>query len=185
MGYRINVKNCKYAKVTTNNSTTYAIDTPVALPGLMSLDITMLSSSGELYGDGALVSKVAKITGATIKIGLDKISTAAKAALTGATISSDGVLSVKTSDTIPVVAIYAETEQDDGKKEQMWFLCGQAEPISLNATQATGSINYSTEELTINCIRREKDNTVYQLIDTSDSTVQSSTSTSFESTPIV
>lgn len=183
MGYRINVKNAKYAKILTDTAAGYTIDTPKALPGLMTIDVTMLSASGELYGDGALVSKLAKITGATVKLGLNKIPTAVKADILGANVDDKGILTVTTEDVIPRIAIYCETEQDDGKKEQMWFLAGQAEPIGVSGQQATSSVNYSTEELTVNFIRRLKDKAVYKLIDTSDEGIDSATSTAFETNP--
>lgn len=183
MGYVINVKNAKYAPVTTDTEFEYALGDVVNLPGLQQLDITLTTAVGELYGEGALVSKVSKITGAQVKISLAKLSTAARAAITGASISADGVLSVKTSDTVPKIALYAETEEDDGKKEQMWFLVGKAEPAGKSATQSTGNITYSVDELTINFVRRETDKTVYQLIDTSDAAVTDSKSTAFAVKP--
>lgn len=183
MGYRINVKNAKYAKVSADTSASYTLGSTTDLPGLMTLDITMTSATGELYGDGAKVSQTSKITGATVKIGLNKISTAAKADLLGATIDNKGVLVVKTTDVVPKIALYAETEEDDGKKEQMWFLVGKAEPQGLSASQSTSSITYSTDELTINFVRREKDMAVYKMIDTSDTGVTESTSTAFVTSP--
>lgn len=183
MGYIINVKNAKFAPVSEDTASGYTLGEQVALPGLQQLDITLTTATGELYGDGALVSKTSKITGASVKISLAKLSTACRAGLTGASISEAGVLSVKTSDTVPKIALYAETEEDDGKKEQMWFLVGKAEPAGKSATQSTGNITYSTDELTINFVRREKDLSVYQLLDTSDTGVDGSKSVSFADQP--
>lgn len=173
MGYRINVKNFKIAPVSVDNSTTYTIGTIVPVPGLMTVDLTMLSSSGELYGDGALVSKIAKLTGATLKIGHDKLPIDVRATLLGATVTN-GILDLKTSDTPAKIAVYFETEQDDGTKEQMWLLSGKAEPIGISAKQAEGNINYSTDEITINFIRRELDNKVLRMADTANATFTAS-----------
>lgn len=183
MGYRINIKNAKYATVSSNTASTYAIDTLKALPGLMQLDLTLTSASGELYGDGALVSKPTKLTGAQVRISLNKISVADRAAMLGATVDSKGILTVSTDDVAPEIALYAETEQDDGKKEQLWFLVGKVEPAGQSAQQSTSSINFSTDELTINFVRREKDKAVYKMLDTSDENVSAETSTGFETSP--
>lgn len=183
MGYVINVKNAKFAHVTSDTASDYAIAAATPLPGLQSIDLTLTSATGELYGDGAKVSQTSKVTGAQVKIALAKLTTAERAGLTGASISSDGVLSVKTTDVIPKIALYVETEQDDGNKEQLWFLCGRTQPAGKSATQSTSSINYSTDEMTIDFMRREKDKTVYQLVDTSDTSVTSQKSTSFEAQP--
>lgn len=182
MGYRINVKNFKYALVSVDNSTTYTIGDVVPVPGLMTVDLTLLSSTGELYGDGALVSKIAKLTGATLKLGHDKLPIVDRAALLGATIT-DGILDLKTSDTPAKVACYFEVEQDDGTKEQMWLLAGKAEPIGLSAKQAEGNINYSTDEITINFVRRELDNKVLRMGDTSNSSFTSTVSAAFATDP--
>lgn len=183
MGYRINIKNAKMAKVTVDNGTTYTIDTPEAVPGLMTIDLTMLSASGELYGDGAIVSKLAKLTGAQIRVGLNKLSTAQRATLLGATVNSNGSLDQKSSDTPAKVAFYFETEQDDGTKEQLWLLSCKAEPFGLSARQTESNINYSTDEITIDCVRREKDNLILRLVDTADTTVTSAYSAAFASDP--
>lgn len=183
MGYRINIRNAKYAPVQTDTAASYTLGTAVNLPGLQTLDLTLTSASGELYGDGAMVAKDTKLTGAQVKVNLAKIDIAARAALTGATVDSKGILITSTDDQAPKIAFYAETEENDGKKEQLWFLCGKAEPIGASAAQSTNSITYSTDELTINFIRREKDNALYKWLDTADSTVTAQTSTDFESDP--
>lgn len=183
MGYRINVKNAKYAPVSVDNGTTYTIGTPVALPGLMSVDLTMLTATGELYGDGAIVSKIGKATGAQIKIGINMISTADRAALLGATVNTNGSVDAKAGDTPAQVAFYFETEQDNGKKEQLWFVSCKAEPFGMSARQMEGNVNYSTDEITIDCVRREKDKLLYRLVDTNDTTVTTQYSTAFASDP--
>lgn len=182
MGYRINVKNFKYAPVTTNDDSTYAIGDVKAVPGLMTVDLTLLSSTGELYGDGALTSKIAKLTGATIKLGHDKLPLADRAAMLGATVK-DGIMDLATSDTPAEIAVYFETELDNGGKEQCWLLSGKAEPIGMAAKQAEGNINYSTDEITINFVRRLKDNKVLRLGDTDDANFTAEISTAFAANP--
>lgn len=183
MGYRINVKNAKYAPVSVDSATTYTIGTPVDLPGLMTIDLTMLTATGELYGDGAIVSKIAKATGATLKFGINKISTAVRAALLGSTVNTNGSVDTKMGDVPGQVAFYFETEQDDGKKEQLWLVSGKAEPFGMSAQQTESNVNYSTDEITINFVRREKDKLLYRLVDTNDTTVTSTYSSAFASDP--
>ena len=182
-GYRINVRNCKRAAVLANNRTTYTIDTPVAMPTLRSVDVTLKSSTGELYGDGELVSQIAKLTGATIQFGIDKVTLADRVALTGATKTAKGVLQVKTTDTPPAVALYFEMQHDDGGYEAVWLLVGKCQPMSISAQQQESNITYSTETITIDFVRREKDKIVLMHADTDDSSFDTAAQTAFAAAP--
>lgn len=171
--YRINVKNCKYAEVTVNTDSTYTIGTPVAIPDLRNWDMTLTSATGELYGDGALVAKRAKLTGATVSFGIDRIDQDTRAKLNGHTIDSNGVLVAKTTDVPPTIALYGEVELDDGEIEQIWLLCGKVQPFGISATQAETGITYSTDTVTADFIARELDKAVLKLGDTTNSTFKS------------
>ena len=54
MGYKMNVRNCKFAPVSTNTKSDYSIGTAVDLPALRTVDISFTLASGELYGDGEI-----------------------------------------------------------------------------------------------------------------------------------
>lgn len=183
MGNRINVKNAKLLEVTENTTGNYAISGEIKLPGLMNIDISLLMATGQLYGDGELRSNISKITGATLKIGVNKVPIEGRQLLGGHSLSTDGVLEVKTTDQPKTVAFYAETEADDGTKEQMWLLCGKAQPFGISGKQTESNINFSTDEITIDFVRREKDKMVFKLADTANKTFTSEKSTKFASHP--
>lgn len=186
MGYKMNVKNCAYAPVSVDNSTTYTLDTKVDLPAIRTVDISFTMATGELYGDGELVSKRAKLTGAQLRLGIDKIPQAARAAILGSTVeTSKGILDVKTTDTPIKIAVYLEIELDDGGYEAVWLLSGKAQPINITGNQSETSINYTTDELTIDFIRREKDKCVLKYADTDNSDFTSTIRTSFKAGPDV
>ena len=168
MGYRINVRNCKRAVVSADTSSAYTLGTITPMPTLRSVDITFKSATGELYGDGELVSNRTKMTGATLQIGIDKLTLADKVALLGSTETAKGTLPIKTTDTPPKVAIYFEIEHDDGGYEAVWLLVGTAQPLPIAAQQTESNINYSTETLNIDFVRRNKDKTVLVIADTDD-----------------
>lgn len=167
MGNRINVRNAKVAIVTTNTKEEYLLDSAMELPGLMNIDLAITMATGTLYGDGVKKSDQSKVTGATLKIGVNKIPIEVRARITGASFTN-GILDVSTDDQAPKIAFYGETEEDDGEKEQLWLLCGEAQPIGLAGKQAEGNINFSTDELTINFTPREKDKKVLRLADTAN-----------------
>ena len=184
-GYKYNVRNCQYAPVSVDSSTTYTLGTIVALPDLRTIDITFLTATGELYGDGKLVAKDSKLTGAQCKIGIDKIPQAARAALLGHTVSAKGIMAVKTGETPLQIALYGEIELNNGGYEAFWLLSGKCEPINITGNQAEGNINYTTDELTIDFIARKKDNAVCMYADTDNSSFDTAAQTAFKSAPDV
>lgn len=186
MGYKMNVRNCKFAPVSADDSTTYTLGTAVDLPDLRTVDVAFTLATGELYGDGALVSKRAKLTGATLRIGIDKVSQAARSQMLGHTIETGkGIMDIKTSDVPIKIAVYFEIELDDGGFEACWLLSGKAQPINITGNQSETSINYTTDEITIDFIRREKDNCVIKYADTDSSDFSSTTQAAFRSAPDV
>jgi phi13 family phage major tail protein len=183
MGYKMNVKNCKYAPVSVDTNSTYTLGTAVDLPAIRTVDVAFTLASGELYGDGALVSKMAKLTGATLKLGIDKLPQAARAAMLGHTINAKGVMSVKVTDVPIKIAMYMEIELDDGGYEALWLLVGKAEPVNITGNQSETSINYTTDELTVDFVRREKDKQVIAYADTDNDAFDSAAQTAFKASP--
>ena len=186
MGYKMNVKNCQYAPVSADSDSTYTLGTIVQLPAIRTVDIAFTLATGELYGDGELVSKRAKLTGAQLRLGIDKLPQAARAAILGHTVeSSKGIMDIKTTDTPIKIAVYFEIELDDGGYEACWLLSGKAQPVNITGNQSESSINYTTDEITIDFIRREKDKCVIKYADTDNSDFGSSVQTSFKAGPDV
>lgn len=183
MGYKMNVKNCKYAPVSVDTNSTYTLGTAVDLPAIRTVDVAFTLASGELYGDGALVSKMAKLTGATLKLGIDKLPQAARAAMLGHTINAKGVMSVKVTDVPIKIAMYMELELDDGGYEALWLLVGKAEPVNITGNQSETSINYTTDELTVDFVRREKDKQVIAYADTDNDAFDAAAQTAFKASP--
>lgn len=186
MGYKMNVKNCQYAPVSVDTDSTYTLGTIVALPAIRTVDIAFTLATGELYGDGEIVSKRAKLTGAQLRLGIDKLPQAARAAMLGHTVeTSKGIMDIKTTDTPIKIAVYMEIELDDGGFEAVWLLSGKAQPVNITGNQSETSINYTTDELTIDFIRREKDKCVIKYADTDNSDFTSTVQTAFKAGPDV
>ena len=183
MGFKINVKNCQRANVTADTSSSYTIAAPVAMPSIRTVDVSFKTASGELYGDGEVVSNIALLTGATLKLDTDKLTLADRAAFMGSTLTADGILDVATTDKPPKVAIYAEIEHDDGGYEAVWLLVGRAEPANITGQQKEQNITYSTDTININFIRREKDKKLLRLADTDDANFTTAKQTAFKASP--
>lgn len=180
--YRINVENAGYALIESNTSLAYAIKTKKPLPGLRSIDLTLQLSSGKLYGDGSIACNIAQATGATVQLGVNKIKIEDRAEILGQTYEN-GILDVKAGDTAPELAFYCEVVSDKGTKEQLWLLCGVAQPFGINGQQREENITFSTDTLNVEFKPRAKDKKIYRLGDTSNADFTSAHSASFESDP--
>ncbi|MBP3617930.1 MAG: hypothetical protein J6J38_07825 [Lachnospiraceae bacterium] len=162
---RINVQNAAYAVLKENTTSAYEMDEIHPLPGLRSIDLSLLMASGTLYGDGVVDENVDKITGAQLKIDINKIPIEDRARMNGA--HYDGFMDVTTDDKAPEVAFYFETESSKkGGKEQLWLVCGKVQPIGMAAKQTEDNVTFSTDTMTVKCTRRQKDRRVLRLGDT-------------------
>ena len=181
---RINVRNAKYALVKENTTESYTLESAThPLPGLRDIDLAIQLATGTLYGDGVIEENSSKITGATLKIGINKIAIEDRARMTGAKITN-GIMDVTTDDVAPYIALYLETESSKaGGKEQMWLLCGQAQPIGIAGQQSETNVNYSTDTMTIQCVSRKKDNKVLRLGDTENTAFTEAMSKDFAQNP--
>ena len=184
--YKMNVKNCKFAPVSVNTSSAYTLGTAVDLPAIRTVDISFTLATGELYGDGEIVSKRAKLTGAQLRLGIDKLPQEARSAMLGHTIeTSKGIMDIKTTDTPAEIAVYLEIELDNGGYEATWLLVGKAQPVNITGNQSETSINYTTDELVVDFVRRELDKCVIKYADTDNADFTSSIQTAFKAAPDV
>ena len=116
---KIGISNFHYATMSTEDtatsSPTYA--TPVAVPGLVSVNVETASNTAELYADNMLY-EVAEAQGkTTVTIDLADLPMDVQAALLGHTYdSTNKTLMKSSSDVAPYVAIQFEFLMGNGKK---------------------------------------------------------------------
>lgn len=180
--YRVNCRNAKYALVTEDTSSAYAIGDTKPLEGLMTADIAFSLAEGTLYGDGAIKDKIGQVTGATLTIELNKLDIDVRAEIMGHDYT-DGVLNVRAGDVAPKIAVYFELESSAGTKEQIWLLAGKAQPSNITGNQRTDSINFTTDSANINFVAIAKDASVLRMVDTADATTTTEKSTAFAAAP--
>lgn len=180
--YRINVENAAYALIESNTTLAYSLKNKKPLPGLRSIDLTLQLASGKLYGDGSIACNIAQATGATLKVDVNKIKIENRAEILGQTYSS-GVLDVKAGDSAPEIAFYFEVISDKGTKEQLWLLCGVAQPFGMTGAQREENITFSTDTMTIEFKPRAIDKKIQRLGDTSNADFTTVHSVNFANNP--
>lgn len=165
--YKINVQNPVYAKVQTDtaNGTTYG---PVkSLGEAMQVQITPAYASGSLYGNGGQVDSSAPITGIALALDTTRVSLAAKKDIYELE-EQDGIVITKAGKNASYIAVGYQVDHTDGTKELVWLLKGRPQPMNESTQQQTENINYSTDTMTVNFVKRDSDGALKYEADTSD-----------------
>lgn len=164
---RINVKNLVYAVITEDTKTAFTTGEIKSFAKAMQVQITPTVATGTLYGDGAKQEDLAKLTGVTLQVDVNKVPIEVKADVLGNTYEN-GVLVENKSDQAKNIAFGFEVEQTENKREMMWLYKGKAQPFSNTVQQTTDNINFSTDTLTINFVPRELDGAIRAIGDTAN-----------------
>ena len=155
--YRINIDNPHYCIVTSDikEGTSYGEVKPFG--EAMQIQITPSVASGQLFGNGATVDSTALLTGYAVQFDITKIPIEVRAEIYKQTFK-DGVLQEKAGQTAEYIAVGYTVPQSDGTSEYIWLLKGRPEPLASDVKQSENNINYSTDKMNINFVKRESDN---------------------------
>lgn len=153
---RINVKNLVYCILESDDASGVAYGNVKPLAKAMTVDVTPTQATGVLYGDGAQQENLAKITGLSAALEVNKIAIEDKAVLSGHKYEN-GVMIIAAPDQAPYVAVGYQIEGTNNYSEYVWLLKGRVQEGNQNGAQATDKINFTTDKMTINFIPREFD----------------------------
>lgn len=154
--YRINLTDPVYAEVLTdeNEGTTYG--EVKSLGEAQQAQVTPSVASGQLYGNGAIVDSSAMLTGLSMVLSTTKIPIEAQVDIYNYEVK-DGVVQVKAGTKPKYIAVGYVVEQTNGSRELVWLLKGRPQPLNSDVKQSEGNINYSTDSITIDFVRRKSD----------------------------
>lgn len=154
--YRINLTDPVYAEVITdeNEGTTYG--EVKSLGEAQQAQVTPSVASGQLYGNGAIVDSSAMLTGLSMVLSTTKIPIEAQVDIYNYKVK-DGVVQVKAGTKPKYIAVGYVVEQTNGSRELVWLLKGRPQPLNSDVKQSEGNINYSTDSITIDFVRRKSD----------------------------
>ena len=103
----VGISNFHYAPLTTDTKTGVTYGTPVAVPGLVAVDIKTGASSGTLFADNGPYETATTLGDGTITIETADLDLETQAALLGHTVVK-GVMTQKSTDKAPYVAVMFE-----------------------------------------------------------------------------
>lgn len=154
--YRINITNPVYCEVVsdTKEKTTYG--TVKSMGEAQEIQVTSSVASGKLFGNGALVDAISLLTGFTVSMNLTKLKVEVVADIYNNTVT-DGVVQVKAGTTPKQIAMGYEVPQTNGKSEYVWLLKGSPRPRNFTVKQSEDNINYSTDTIEIDFVKRNSD----------------------------
>lgn len=155
--YRINIKRPVYAEVTSDTGEGTSYGEVKSLGEAQQAQITASVASGQLHGDGAIVDSSAIMTGLSLVLSTTKVPIEAQVDIYNYKVT-DGVVQVKAGVKPKYIAVGYEVEQTDGSSEFVWLLKGRPQPLNSDVKQSEGNINYSTDSITIDFVRRKSDN---------------------------
>jgi phi13 family phage major tail protein len=168
-GVKIGVKNFHYAKLTSDSESGVKYESPVKVPGLVTININPNPSVETLFADDAPFETAATTGQITAEISLADLPLDVQADLLGHTLDANGQLKVKADDTPPYVAIGFESLKSNGSKRYVWLVKGKfSEPEDNNETKGD-SINFQSATITASFVSREYDG-IWKIVGDEDAT---------------
>ena len=145
-----------FAPITEDASGNETYGTPVALAKAIKADLTVNLASALLYADDGIDESVKEFQSGTLSLGVNDIGAANAAALTGATVDSNGVLVSRSEDVAPYVAVGFRAKRPNGKYRYFWLYRVQFGVPATNLATKGESITFNTPTIEGTVMRRNK-----------------------------
>jgi len=120
---RLGVKSLYYAVMNDEDAETF--DAPVKVDGVSSINISANSGTSKFYADNKLHENIPYITDFEITLELAQLNPSTRAALLGNTLDASGVLTEKTTDKPPYVALGYKITKSNGSDVYVWLFKGK------------------------------------------------------------
>ena len=149
----VGVDSCHYALLTTDLTGSIAYETPVAIPGLVSISAKANNSEETLYADNGPYATNSAFGGIDLEIEIAETTLELYATLTGATYSG-GQLYQSSADTAPYIALMFRALKSDGNYRYFALLKGKLTPADEDFATKTEKTTYQTVKFSGTFINR-------------------------------
>lgn len=176
---QVGLKNLYYALLLTDSSgvqTTYG--TPAIIAPVINAKIKPKSSSTVLYADDGADETATAVGETSLELETKNIPIAIQAILLGHT-SSGGVMTRKTTDTAPYVAIGFESVKSNGTKRYVWLFKGKFEVPEDDFQTKEDKVNFQTAKIMGTFVKRAYDDAYQKIADEEDANYVSSVGTNW------
>lgn len=143
-GVRIGVDKLHYSICTDGDTETWAA--PVALKGVINVNINPNTSQETLFADDGPYESSATLGQVEVEIGKAQLTLEERGILLGHTYAN-GVLTSKSSDVAPYVAIGFRTLKSNGDYRYVWLYKGRFQDLEDSNETKGDSVNFQTDTL--------------------------------------
>lgn len=157
MSTQIGVSNLHYAILTSDEAdSTPVYETPVAIPGAVSINVNPNASLETLFADNGPYESATTLGQVEVELNVADLDLEVQAALLGHTITG-GVLKRLSSDTPPYVAVGFKSLKSNGSYRYTWLSKGRFTPSQQNNETRGETINFQTQTITGAFVKRTSD----------------------------
>jgi phi13 family phage major tail protein len=178
----VGLKNVTVAKITQDDSTgtTYEAVRKIALA--VQADIKPSMSTENFYADDQIAETVNQLGDIAVDLEMGILSTADQAFLLGATVNTDGVLELSSSDQAPYVALGFESAKSNGETRYMWLYKGKFGLPDFTSKTKADKVDFQTEKISATFIARQSDGKWKAQVDSDDTAVNATVLTNWLTT---
>lgn len=132
-------------------------ETPKKLAEAMSADLSVKTTSADLYADDALSESAKEFTNGTLKLGIKDLTPETLAEVLGQMVDQNKVVWAGGDDEPPFLAIGFRAAKTGGKYRYIWLLKCKFEVPGEKYETKGESIKFNTPEITATFYKRKKD----------------------------
>ncbi|TCT14575.1 phi13 family phage major tail protein [Natranaerovirga pectinivora] len=126
MARQIGLRDIHIAKLTKDDRTEVAYETPMKLERAIAAKLTPKSNSENIYSDDTVEDVITAFEGVDVEIEVNQLSLESRAKLQGSKVVK-GVLIESKDDIPPTVALGFRSKKNNGKYRYVWLLKGKFE----------------------------------------------------------
>ena len=166
---RINVRDVRIAFLERDDMEKAAHERPVLIPGTMQIQLAPRVASAPLHGDGRLRYQVDRVDGYDVTFDHNKVPPKILAKMLGQEYDAGTGVRRSNVDGVPKAFAFGfVVDLTEGHLELTWLPKCKAAPANRNAQQTAGSVEYSTDSLTLTAMPLEYNGDYEYIADTSD-----------------
>lgn len=157
---KIGVRSFHYARQTTEDTPTTAAvyEAPVAVPGLVSIEVTPESNTATLYADNGPYETASSMGSVNVSIDLADLDLPVQAALLGHTYDAQTkTLTKKTTDVAPYVALMFEFTLANGDNRCVKLFKGKFALPTENGQTKGENVEFQTSEISAAFVQLKND----------------------------
>ena len=177
-GTIVGLEDVYYATLTSDGSDGAVYGTPVKIAGAITANVKPNSSAATLFGDNKPMDTSSSLGNIELELSTADIPLETEGILLGSTVTA-GVMSYKSSDTPPWIALGFKGKKSNGNYRYVWLTKGKFRIPDDNYATQKDSVEYQPPTINGNFVAREYDKEWKQTLDEDATGYQASMGTNW------